>query len=106
MDDILFNVLQTVIILVTGVVSRYVIPWIRVKLDSEKVTQVTSFIQSAVNCAEQIINGQGLGAEKKVYVTELVQKYLGEHKYKISEEQINLLIEAAVKSMNTNRLEK
>lgn len=103
MNEVLFSILQAVIIILATVVSRYLIPWLKLKIDTEKVTQVIEFIKSAVCGAEQIINGTGLGIEKKTYVIDLVQKFLTQKGYKISDEQINLLIEAAVLTLNSDK---
>lgn len=101
MNEILFSVIQIVIVVLLGLVSRYVVPWLKVKLDTEKASQILAWIQTAVTAAEQIISGESKGVEKKAFVTEYMNKLLKEKGISMTEEQLNLLIESAVKALNT-----
>ena len=101
MNDVLFSVIQIVVVIILGLVSRYVIPWLKMKLDSEKGAQLLSWVQTAVTAAEQIITGESKGSERKAFVTEYMAKLLKEKGINITDEQLNLLIESAVKALNT-----
>ena len=53
----------------------------------------------AVLAAEQILREPGSGVEKKKMVTEFVIKWLSDRGINISESELDILIEAAVKKM-------
>lgn len=80
MNEILFTIIQIVLIIFLGLVSRYVIPWLKVKMDQERSTQILSWIQTTVTAAEQIISGKSMGEEKKAFVTEYMNRLLKEKK--------------------------
>jgi LL-H family phage holin len=100
MDEILFSILQFVLAIVAGVITRYIIPWLKTKLDSEKLNTLEVWVKATVTAAEQVFCGNLMGTEKKAYVTECLSKYLLSKGIKITEEQLNILIEAAVKELN------
>ena len=87
MNDILFEVLKAVVVLVIVLLTRYAIPWIKMQAESTKY---------AVRSAEQTILGSKTGAEKKAIVTKFLREQLRQKNISISDEQLNTLIEAAV----------
>lgn len=104
MDQILFAILQCVLVVVAGLITRYVVPWLKTKLDSEKLNVLEIWVKAAVTAAEQVFFGSSMGSEKKVYVTDAIKKYLDSKGLKITDEQLNILIEAAVKELNLSQL--
>ena len=56
--------------------------------------------KAAVKSAEQTIKGSGMGVTKKAQVIADVTSWLNSHHISITEAQLSILIEAAVKSMN------
>lgn len=100
MDDILFSIVQCVFIIVAGIITRYIIPWLKSKLDTEKFNTLELWVKAAVSAAEQILCKDCSGPEKKAYVTDIMEKYLNTKGVKITQEQLNILIESAVKEMN------
>jgi LL-H family phage holin len=56
----------------------------------------------AVACAEMIFKEQGMGADKKEYVVNFLNDMFNKNKIVITEEQINILVESAVKEMKMN----
>lgn len=100
MDQILFSILQCVLVIVAGLITRYVVPWLKTKLDAEKFNTLEQWVKLAVAAAEQVYCKNCQGIEKKTYVMVELKKYLASKGIKITEEQLDILIEAAVKEMN------
>lgn len=100
MDDLLFKVIQVVVLVLFTMIGRYVIPWLREKLGNEKATEAIKWAGIAVNAAEQVITGEKMGADKKTYVVEKLKKILTAKNIALSDEQFDLLVESAVNTMN------
>ena len=54
---------QTIISLAAGIVSLYLVPWLRSRLTNEQLTKVKSWVQIAVYAAEKLY-GAGNGDKK------------------------------------------
>lgn len=100
MNDILFEILKAVMVLAIILVTRYAVPYIKMKLESSKQEWLEKWIDVAVRSAEQTVFGDKQGAEKKRIVTEFIRQQLIKKNISISYEQLNNLIEAAVFAMN------
>ena len=94
----LTQIILAIITLIGGLIARYVIPWLRDKLDDRKIELLVSAINTGVYAAEQLYNSDQ-GKEKKQYVIDL----LAENGYILDPDNItmemNALIEATVKSL-------
>lgn len=99
MEERLFELVLAVISLLGVVITRYVIPYIKANTDNEKLSEYQDWAILAVNAAEMIFAGQGLGEQKKAYVVDFLTKQFNEKKVVITEQQLNILIEAAVKQL-------
>ena len=77
------------------ILTAFLAPYLKAKLDVEKVTKLGQLAQRFVLAAEQLI-GSGKGAEKKAKV----QDWLKEKGYDVSLDEVDSAIEAAVKEMN------
>ena len=97
MDDVLFKILEIVITAVITIVARYLIPILMTELKNSKHEWVYSIVMVAVRAAEQIIQEKGAG-EKKY---ELALRLIHEAGIKMTDEQLNSLIESAVQIMNS-----
>lgn len=100
MDELIFRIVELVIIIVITLVARYGIPFLKEILEQSKLSGVMDWIDTAVDAAEQTIKGSGAGAEKKAIVTEFLHQILTSKNLSISDEQLDALIEAAVFAMN------
>ena len=80
------------------VLTRYVLPWVKSKVDSEKLNLVAQWAYKAVLMAQQTMKATG-GKEKKAIVTQFLKEILQEKNIALSDKQIEILIEAAVKQM-------
>ena len=81
--------------LLSTVLTVFLAPYLKAKMDVEKVNKLGALAQRFVLAAEQLI-GSGKGAEKKAKV----QDWLKEKGYDVSLDEVDSAIEAAVKEMN------
>lgn len=86
------DIVSAVITLIAAIITTFVIPWLKTKLDADKLANLTAWAKIAVSAAEQIYAGPGRGEEKKTYVTE----FLGKHGYTVDTDELDGVIEAAV----------
>ena len=99
MNDILFELLKTTIIVVIIVITRYLVPYLKMKIEVTKYADLVDWVEKAVKDAEQTIRESGKGAEKKEKVIDFIVDYAAKNNIDISYDQICVLIEAAVKTM-------
>lgn len=95
MSELVFEIVNVVIKLLVVLCVTYVIP--PAKNLIEKIL-AERWAKDAVNTAQQVMAKQ-TGAERKDYVVEKLTTALNEKNIRITEEQINMLIESAVKQM-------
>lgn len=98
MRDIILEVLKLTIMIATFLITRYAIPFIRAKTENSVMQTLIDWTAQAVLAAEQT-HAAGTGAEKKAIVTEFIKKLLLQKNIALSDEEINMLIEAAVRQM-------
>ena len=94
MDNI--NILQVVLAIVSIVVTGILIPLIKTKIKKEDLEKAIIITDIAVKAAEQIYKESGKGPIKKKYVID----YLKRSGLNLTDEEINALIESAVKELN------
>lgn len=97
--DIIMQALKLVIMVVTLIVTRYVIPYLKAKTENEKFDKVIKVICESVKAAEQIF-GDGDGESKKRYAVHFACKILSDAGIRITVNEAEALIEAAVHTMN------
>lgn len=85
-------IMEAIIALVVAVITAFVIPWLKGKIDADKLEQIKLWVTVAAEAAEQLYNGTGRGEEKKAYVV----KFLQEKGFTIDPDSLDKLIEAAV----------
>lgn len=88
----LTNIISAVITLIIAVISTFLIPYLKTKVNEMKFENIKTWVKVAVEAAEMIYTGTGRGEEKKAYV----MQYLNSKGYTIDTESINNLIESAV----------
>lgn len=98
MREIYIEIAKLIIMLLCAAVTHYLIPWIRSKTDNAIMQTLTDWTTQAVLAAEQT-HDAGSGAEKKAIVTEFIKKLLMQKNIALSDEEIEMLIEAAVRQM-------
>ncbi len=98
MSEIIFEILRLVVLLAVLVVTYYLIPWVRGKIGQDRLDEITKWANAAVLMAQQVYAAK-TGAERKVIVVDLLKDILIAKNISISDKQLDMLIEAAVKAM-------
>lgn len=98
MREIILEVLKLTIMIATMLITRYAIPWLKAKTDNTVMQALIDWTGQAVLAAEQT-HDAGSGAEKKAIVTDFIKKLLMQKNITLSDEEIEMLIEAAVRQM-------
>lgn len=91
----LTKIIVAVIGLLSTIITAFLAPYLKAKIDVEKLQKLGELSRRFVLAAEQLI-GSGKGAEKKAKV----QDWLKEKGYDVSLDEVDSAIEAAVKEMN------
>ena len=99
MREITLELLKLALMIATLVITRYVVPWIKAKTQSDTMSVLIDWVMQAVLAAEQMHQAQS-GAERKAIVTKFIKELLAPKNISLSDEEIDTIIEAAVKQMN------
>lgn len=99
MNDVLFQIILGVVSILGAILTGIVVPFVKEKIGNEKLTKYEEWASMAVECAEMLFKEQGMGEEKKEYVVDFLNNMFNKNKVVITPEQIEVLVEAAVKSM-------
>lgn len=86
------SVVASVIALVVALITTFLLPWMKTKISTEKLIEISEWATIAVKAAEMIYNQAGMGQKKKEYV----EKFLAEKGFKLDAKTIDALIEASV----------
>lgn len=103
MDSIILKILELVVIIVVALITRYVIPLIKTKVQTSQLSVIAAWAITFVRAAEQIFIGKNKGDEKLIAVTEWLTNKANELGIKLNEEQIRALIEEAVNTYNEEK---
>lgn len=99
MRDIILEALKLTIMIATMLITRYAIPWLKARTQNETMQILIDWAAQAVLAAEQT-HQAGSGAERKAIVTKFIRQILEQKNIALSDEEIDVMIEAAVKQMN------
>ena len=98
------NLLSIILLLVPvfgAIITKYIIPLIKAKVGNENLATIVKWITYAVKCAEMIFEGEKQGQNKKEYVVNFITDMFNKKKVVITKEQLEVLIEAAVKELKS-----
>lgn len=95
MSESTMSILKIAIELVCTVIAVLVIPYIKNKIGAQKMESIEAWVTRAVSAAEILFPDVKSGSQKKAYVLEFLDKL----NIKISEAELDILIESAVKSL-------
>ena len=98
MSEMMMEVLKVIVMLAVLLVTRYLIPWIKAQIGAKQMDEIRAWVKDAVLMAQQVHEAKP-GEERKAIVVDLIRKMLIKKNIDISEEQLNMLIEATVKAM-------
>lgn len=85
-------VVNAIIALIAAAISVFLIPWIKEKIEAEKLEQIMGWVTIAVEAAEQIYRESGMGAKKKAYVLD----FLAKKGCTLDADSVDAMIESAV----------
>lgn len=91
-------IVKIVLAILFAIITKYLIPYLKTLKDDARWTRLIDMVQTAVEAAEQSIHEKG--AIKKEAVTKFVTDWLNSQSIKVTSEEIDKLIEAAVYKMN------
>lgn len=86
------KVVLSVITLIFAIITTFVVPYIKEKIDADKLEKIKAWVKIAVQAAEMIYTESGMGKDKKNYVLQ----FLNEKGITMDYDSINNLIESAV----------
>lgn len=99
MNERIFELVLTIIPVLGTIITVFIVPYIKEKIGNEKLAKYEYWVEMAVRAAEMLFNESGLGAEKKEYVVNFLTDMFNKNKINITKEQMEILIEAAVKQL-------
>ena len=99
MNENLFNIVLTFVPVIGAIITYFVIPFIKSSVSEKQLAQYKEWAKLAVKTAEMLWRETGHGEDKKAYVINFLNDMFNKNKVVITEEQINILIESAVKEM-------
>lgn len=101
-EEIVYTAMRLVVMIISTVIARYLIPMLKQQTQNEQVKQLAMWVEWAVRWAEQLYRDK-TGAQRKELVTRLIIDIANRNNIPLdgfTEQQIDALIEAAVKTMN------
>lgn len=98
MNDIIFEIVKIVVMVLMLLITRYLIPMLKEKIGADKLATAERWAKFAVLKAQQVMWSEK-EQDRKTYVTDFLKEILIEKNLALSEEQLDVLIEAAVKQM-------
>lgn len=99
MNENLFRIILALIPVLGTALTLVVVPYFEEKIGNEKLAKYKEWASLAVKCAEMIFVEQGMGESKKQYVIDVLNNMFNKNRTVITPEQIEILIESAVKEM-------
>lgn len=93
---------ECLLTLIVLIVSAYVIPWLKAKVETDKLERLEVFIEQAVRSAEQIYTPDEWKL-KKAYVLSLVNEQVTKLGLGLNEAEVDAVIEGIVNYVKHNR---
>ena len=101
-NEILFDLTVVCLTIIGGLVTYYIIPYVKSKTTVEQRKDLIFYTQLAIKLAESIYNKEGQGKLKKEYVI----NWLNKQGIVFTEEQVSNLIDSVVKYFNSQGWDK
>ena len=67
-------IIRAGLLLIGAVITTVIVPLIRSKVTDQQLRNARAWVMVAVEAAEQVYKGTGMGKEKKAYVLEFLDK--------------------------------
>lgn len=110
MNTIMMNALMAVAVAIAGIIARCLLPFLKAKkeeayaaLRQTKWAWAVKIIDAVVRAVEQTVSDEIHGEDKKDIALNCIWKLLDQNGIKISREQVEALLEAAVNEMNSGK---
>lgn len=111
-NTMIFNVLMALVVAIAGIIARQLLPYIKQKKEEavEKLKQTNwlwaaDIIDAVVRAIEQTVSDEIHGQDKKDEAVKLINRIFYQMNIRLTEDQIDALIESAVQAMNANSME-
>ena len=104
MNELVFDVCRVIATVIGIVIAYYIVPALKALIKQHLDTEMIKFIKACVYAAEQTLtpkDGTPNGGVKKKFVEKEVSEWLTSKGIKITDTQLDVLIESAVLAMNT-----
>lgn len=98
MSEITMEILKVIIMLAVILVTRYLVPWVKELIGASKMEEIRKWAKEAVEAAQQVHKAK-TGEERKKIVVDIMRGILLRKNIDMSDEELEVLIEAAVKAM-------
>ena len=99
MNEGLFNIILTLIPVFGAIITYFIVPFIKSSISEKQLAQYKEWAILAVKTAEMLWRESGRGEDKKQYVVNFLNDMFNKNKVVITDQQLEVLIEAAVKEM-------
>ena len=96
------QVILGLIFILGGIVSIFVVPYLKTHMTSEQIAILTGIAQTVVYAAEKIF-GAKMGKDKLAYALDLAQKELNKKGIKFDEDVVRAAIEAQVQQLGFDK---
>ena len=96
--EMITKLTEAIVTVVVVLITAYVVPWLKGKIGENKYNQILSFTDTCVRAAEKIYTVEQWSA-KKSYVLDMVEKKAEEIGIQITAEELNAIVEGAVKAI-------
>lgn len=95
-NELFLKILYLVLTIIAGLISAYVIPWLKTKVNEAQFEQIEKYIARAVRAAEQLYTPEEW-EQKKEFVTDYITTVCNsKFSLSLTAEDINYLIEGFV----------
>ncbi|SDZ87929.1 Bacteriophage holin of superfamily 6 (Holin_LLH) [Lachnospiraceae bacterium NK3A20] len=105
MSNAVFEIVRLLVMLCAALVAAFVIPWIRARMSKDTLETVEEWVEAAVLMAQQTMWDKD-GADRKKFVLDYISRFCNGHGISLTAEQVDILIESAVKEMKLGGREK
>lgn len=99
MDEMVMEIVRLALMLAGFLLCGYLLPWIRQKVGATKTEQLENYVKQAVYAVQQLF-WQKTGEERRAKAIELIADWCAKNNISVTQGQIRVLIEAAVKGMH------
>jgi len=100
--EMITKITESVLTIIVLIVSAYVIPWLKTKINYEKLKELEKFCEQAVRSAEQIYTAADWKL-KKQYVLSLINEKAEKLGLGLNEAEIDAIIEGIVNYVKHNK---